>query len=51
MEEKKAEILFTKENIKYDSTLQLKDRKLIVYYFIGDYKIVLYSQKSFQKLY
>ena len=51
MEEKEAEILFKKDRIKNNSIFQLKDGKLIFYYFIGGYRIILYSQKTFQKLY
>ena len=51
MEEKEVEILFKKEHLKNNSIFQIKDGNLIFYYFIGGCKIVLYSQKTFQKLY
>ena len=51
MEEKEIEFHFKKKYIEGDSILQLKDGKLLFYYFIGGYNIYLYNQKTFQKLY
>ena len=51
MEEKELEFLFTKKNINGESILQLKDGKLLFYNPIGGARIVLYSQKTFQKIY
>ena len=51
MEEKELEFLFTKKNINGESILQLKDGKLLFYNPIGGARIILYSQKTFQKIY
>ena len=51
MEEKEVEFLFTKKYIDANSILQLKDGKLLFYDSIGGYNIILYNQKTFQKLF
>ena len=51
MEEKEIEFLFTKKYIDANSILQLKDGKLLFYDSIGGYNIILYNQKTFQKLF
>ena len=51
MEEKEIEFLFTKKYIDVNSILQLKDGKLLFYDSIGGYNIILYNQKTFQKLF
>ena len=51
MEEKEVEFLFTKKYIDVNSILQLKDGKLLFYDSIGGYNIILYNQKTFQKLF
>ena len=48
--EKKAEFLF-KLNKIYDSILQLKNGKIIFYYFRERYNISIYDDKTFQKLF
>jgi len=50
MSKKEAQIYFSKD-IKGDSIFQLRDGKLIFYYFRENYKILIYNEKTFQKLY
>ena len=46
---KEIECLFTSK-VKGDSLLQLKDGRLLFYYFRTKYRIKIYNEKSFQKI-
>ena len=50
MSKPKVQILFTK-NIRGDSMLQLKDGRIIFYYFRNGYRFSIYDDKTFRKLY
>ena len=50
MEQKELQIMFSEE-IYGDILLQLKDGKIIFYYFRGEGNIYIYNEKSFQKLF
>ena len=50
MTKENIEILFTSK-ISGDSILELKDWKILIYYFRGSSKISVYNGKTFQKLY
>ena len=50
MESKEFQFIFTKK-INGDSIIQLKDGKILFYYFRFFYNISIYNEKTFQKLY
>jgi len=48
---KKEAQLILKEKIEADTVIQLKDGRLIFYYYREDYNIYIYNEKTFQQLF
>ena len=50
MKKAEAQLLFFKKKVEGDSIIQLKDGKILLYYFRGIYDIFIYNEKTFHKL-